>query len=245
MLSAIARAVKPFSLASVRHARSRAGAVNIIRYSEHELVPWKNGQGVTRIVAVQDAEASRSWLWRLSIATVDRDGPFSDFTGYDRVILLLQGAGMTLDFDGHAPAATLDSPFEPLAFDGGWPCHATLLGGPLTDFNVISAADQVSAKAEVVPVKSASTAQAAVSLHHSSPSTATLFYVLQGACRVSGADSGEPILLEAGDCLHVGSTESWSGRAVVAHDDEREHNVALLYRVELSPRVPHRSAAEV
>ncbi len=36
------------------------------------------------------------FLWRVSIADVERDGPFSRFPGIDRTIVLLEGAGMRL-----------------------------------------------------------------------------------------------------------------------------------------------------
>jgi len=67
--------------------------------------------------------------WRLSVASVDRTGPFSDFSGYDRVIMLLEGDGMILDFGGHG-RAVMSRPFVPQRFDGGWETHATLLGAP-------------------------------------------------------------------------------------------------------------------
>ena len=209
-------------------------ALQIIRHDEHQLVPWKNGQGMTRVVAVREDEETRGWLWRLSIATVDRDGPFSDFAGYNRVIMLLKGAGMTLEFGDFAPAEILDERFRPFAFYGGWPCNAKLLHGePLTDFNVISAAGRVSTQADVVPVFAEAT-EATTPLHHSATSMATFFYVLQGTCRVSAAESGESILLSEGDCLHVGdesaSARAWSGRAVGL----KNGGETLLYRLQFS-----------
>ena len=104
-------------------------------------------------------------------------------------------------------------------------------------FNVITAAGRVSTQAEVVPL-AANANQADTSLHHSSSSMATLFFVLQGACHASGADDGEHILLKEGDCLHVRSAESWDGWARAGGDadaDEGERSEALLFRVELSP----------
>ena len=38
--------------------------------------PWKNGGGVTREVAKSPSQAP---FWRLSIANVDQEGPFSSF----------------------------------------------------------------------------------------------------------------------------------------------------------------------
>jgi environmental stress-induced protein Ves len=211
-----------------------AAPTSIIRYREHQLVPWKNGQGFTRVVAA-DKSGALDWLWRLSIAAVDRDGPFSNFCGYDRVIMLLQGEGMTLDFGDHAPAATLDSPFQPFAFNGGWPCNARLIGGPLTDFNIISLADHIVARAEVVTVDPREV-MIGTPLHHSSSALETFYYVLRGACHVGAIDADERFLLSEGDCLRLNDPEPWRGQATAANDEGPQHK-PLLYRIELSQRL--------
>src|SRR5690349_3092686 len=90
--------------------------------------PWKNGGGTTTELC-RDA-TGRPWRWRLSIADVDRSGPFSDFAGYRRFIALLKGCGMALSIDGAAPVV-LDRPYRPFAFDGGARTECTLLGGPV------------------------------------------------------------------------------------------------------------------
>jgi len=38
------------------------------------------------------------FLWRVSIAQIDASGPFSNFTGYSRKMVLLRGAGLRLKF---------------------------------------------------------------------------------------------------------------------------------------------------
>ena len=57
--------------------------------------PWKNGAGLTREIAFGGASAA-DFDWRLSVAEVVRDAPFSAFPGIDRCITLLRGAGMHL-----------------------------------------------------------------------------------------------------------------------------------------------------
>jgi environmental stress-induced protein Ves len=108
--------------------------------------PWRNGGGSTTELA-RDGEAAR-WLWRLSVADVDRSGPFSDFTGYRRIIMLLEGSGMTLSFDC-APPVVLDRRYRPFAFDGGTGTECTLLGGPIRDMNLIVDDAQVEASLDV------------------------------------------------------------------------------------------------
>jgi environmental stress-induced protein Ves len=95
---------------------------------------WKNGGGTTAEIARQ--ESGDRWRWRVSIADVEMSGPFSDFTGYRRVIALLDGAGMALSFD-ETPAVVIDRPYRPFSFDGGWRADCRLIDGPVRDLNLI------------------------------------------------------------------------------------------------------------
>ena len=99
--------------------------------------PWKNGAGLTREIAVGGADAA-DFDWRVSVAEVARDAPFSPFPGIDRCITLLQGAGMRLrSHDGRVDHA-LTTPFAPFEFAGDVALDATLLGGACSDFNVMT-----------------------------------------------------------------------------------------------------------
>ena len=95
--------------------------------------PWKNGAGLTRELAV--APAPDGFDWRLSIAEVARDAPFSAFPGIDRCIVLLDGAGMAL----RLPQCVhpLVQPFTAFEFSGDDAVDARLVDGPTTDFNVM------------------------------------------------------------------------------------------------------------
>ena len=108
---------------------------------DYRVMPWRNGGGTTTELAIAPEgaglEGSRErFLYRISIADVATDGPFSRFDGYDRHIMLLAGAGMTLDCAGHETIA-LTTPFEPHAFAGEWEVHGKLEAGPVRDFNVM------------------------------------------------------------------------------------------------------------
>jgi hypothetical protein len=96
-------------------------------------MPWKNGGGTTSEVLVEPPEGR--FRYRVSIADVASDGPFSRFEGYDRHILLLDGAGMTLDAGEHGAIAL--APYAPRAFSGDWAVTGTLTAGPVRDFNLI------------------------------------------------------------------------------------------------------------
>lgn len=92
---------------------------------------WKNGRGVTRTLAADaDAAAAR---WRVSIADIGRDGPYSRFPGYDRVSVVLTGQGVALHGEG-AELALL--PGVATAFPGDIAWQSRLLGGPAQVLNV-------------------------------------------------------------------------------------------------------------
>lgn len=100
--------------------------------------PWKNGGGVTTelLKEVVDDEV----LWRLSIAAVTQSGQFSDFSGFDRSIMLLNGNGMVLSFDGAERGPTeqrIDQLFVPFAFAGECKTDCRLIDGPVEDFNLM------------------------------------------------------------------------------------------------------------
>lgn len=108
--------------------------------------PWKNGAGLTREIAVAHGAVSAAGFdWRISVAEVARDAPFSAFPGVDRCIVLLRGAGLRLrtataaadNDDDRAIDHCLDTPCAPFHFPGDVPLNATLLGGPTSDFNVM------------------------------------------------------------------------------------------------------------
>jgi len=116
-----------------------AGRIRHLTFAKYRAVPWRNGGGITSEIAVEPegATVDTRFLWRLSLARIDRSGPFSAFEGYDRTIALVTGAGMKLDF-GARGSARVDKLMQPLAFSGEWAPGCELLGGPTEDFNVMT-----------------------------------------------------------------------------------------------------------
>jgi environmental stress-induced protein Ves len=114
-------------------------------------MPWKNGGGVTREIACYPPGAGmEDFEWRISIATIAVDGPFSVFNGIDRVITLLQGAGMRLHSrDGRIDHA-LDKPLMPFAFAGEASLDCSLLSGESQDFNVMTRREKLRASVRVL-----------------------------------------------------------------------------------------------
>lgn len=115
------------------------GRIRHLAFAKYRAVPWRNGGGITSEIAVEPegATVDTRFLWRLSLARIDRSGPFSAFEGYDRTIALVTGAGMKLDF-GTRGSARVDKLMQPLAFSGEWAPGCELLGGPTEDFNVMT-----------------------------------------------------------------------------------------------------------
>ena len=76
-------------------------------------MPWRNGGGVTREYLVHPG--ADAFEWRVSVADVASDGPFSEFAGYERVLTLLSGAGMALTFSARADGETIGGVIAKLA----------------------------------------------------------------------------------------------------------------------------------
>jgi environmental stress-induced protein Ves len=98
--------------------------------------PWRNGGGITRELLTWPS--AQAWGLRISVADIERDGPFSAFAGVDRWFGVLQGAGVRLAFDDGEMHEV--RPGEaPIRFDGGRPLQCVLLDGPTRDLNVMVA----------------------------------------------------------------------------------------------------------
>ena len=100
-------------------------------------MPWKNGLGTTIELLRKNTSDSDEFLWRLSKAAVSSDGAFSNFSGYDRTLVLLCGNGITLEH-GNNKRNVLYKPLQFAKFDGGANTRATLHNGEITDFNIMT-----------------------------------------------------------------------------------------------------------
>ena len=69
--------------------------MHIVRQSEFKASPWKNGGGITH-EAMREPAGGDEFRWRVSVAHIDACGPFSDFAGYARTMVLLRGGGVAL-----------------------------------------------------------------------------------------------------------------------------------------------------
>ncbi|MFD7745640.1 HutD family protein [Streptomyces sp. NPDC059698] len=123
--------------------------VRILRTADRAPVPWKNGGGSVREIAAGPAEAGTgAFDWRVSLADVTADGPFSVFPGVDRVLTVVEGAGMDLVVGGEHHI--VDEPLWPHGFPGDLPTEGFLLGGPVLNLNVMYRRDRTRAETAVV-----------------------------------------------------------------------------------------------
>ena len=112
--------------------------MRILRAGDHRCMPWKNGGGTTTEIAASPAGATLDdFDWRVSMARVERDGPFSAFPGVDRTLTLLSGEGLILSLEGRVPFG-FTRHFEPFPFPADVPAQARLIAGPVTDLNVMT-----------------------------------------------------------------------------------------------------------
>ena len=172
------------------------------------MMPWKNGGGTTAEIAIEPEGAALNadgFIWRLSLATIERAGPFSAFPGVDRTIMLIEGLGMTLT-GNDGTTIVLDQRFRPQDFPGEWSVDCRLSAGPVRDLNLMVNRASAQAQWRVLELDGAAAAL---------PATANgmlLVYVLQGYANCSGieADPGVSRLV-SGETLIADTTEIPAG----------------------------------
>ena len=111
--------------------------LQIVRRSSFKRSPWKNGGGITH-EAMRVPATGDPFRWRVSLAQIDSSGPFSEFAGYDRKMVLLQGPGIELTH-GNGQHQVLKNVGDWVEFAGAVPTHCKLLGGPCMDLNLMVA----------------------------------------------------------------------------------------------------------
>jgi environmental stress-induced protein Ves len=159
--------------------------VQIIRQSSFRTTPWKNGAGVTH-EAVRVPADGAIFHWRVSVATIAASGPFSDFSGYRRCMVLLAGAGVELRFaDG--TRASLREVGALIAFDGGLAAHCELWAGECTDLNLMVSAALPAPRVRVLRLTGTLALDAAAQ-------DSLLIFAIGGAVGVAHAGGGREIL---------------------------------------------------
>ena len=102
--------------------------------ADYRVMPWANGRGTTTELIRVDRGGVLDW--RLSMAQVVEDGPFSRLPGVERNLTVIKGPGFDLVGKGVRLRA---DPRQPVAFSGDLDFRAEGVVAPSVDFNVMVA----------------------------------------------------------------------------------------------------------
>ena len=109
------------------------GSTHSIRADAVAAQPWRNGGGGTReLLRCPDDE---HWVLRISLADIERDGPFSSFPATQRWFAVVEGEGVVLRFGDQLQRMSVES--APLCFDGAAPPDCHLVRGATRDLNLM------------------------------------------------------------------------------------------------------------
>ncbi|MCL6300269.1 HutD/Ves family protein [Streptomyces kronopolitis] len=179
--------------------------MRILRARERAAAPWSNGGGVTREIAAHPPGAGwDGFAWRVSLADVTRDGPYSPLPGVRRILTVVDGTGLELTVDG--AVRLLPGGHRPFGFPGGAATGSRLLDGPVINLNVMLREGRADATVEIVrgtwaPGPSPSASPLASSPPSLSPSSGggpdpvggLLVVALEGGTRLTvPGETGEP-----------------------------------------------------
>ena len=193
----------------------------LLQPADYARMPWKDGGGQTTEIAVHPAGATLAdFDWRVSIADITADGPFSGFPGVDRTLVLLSGAGVRLTGTTHT--AELRVPYEPYAFSGDDATACALVDGPVRDFNLMLRRGRVRGRIVVVREEAA----------RIEPARWRACHAAAGA--VECLVPGHPPVAVAQDCTVVIDDADAATSGVIAVNPVSADAVALVAVIELA-----------
>ncbi|MCW5733498.1 MAG: HutD family protein [Enhydrobacter sp.] len=157
--------------------------ITLIDPSRFRRTPWKNGGGITVDIAEQGD------VWRFGRTPITESGPFSDYTGFDRLQVLVAGRGLVLE----TPEGELDlrTPFKPVHFSGDTAVTSRLEAGPVEVVNLIG--DRTTVRLALAVLGEGSTLGVDAGTH--------LVYTPQGAATLE--IDGKPEELALDHCLRI------------------------------------------
>jgi len=168
-------------------------------------VRWKNDGGWTTEIAREPADPASDFVWRISIADIESDGPFSSFPGVARELMLLAGSGIELDIDD-APPFRLSERFQRVRFEGESRVECRLLAGATRDFNVMTQRDAVRAEVMGRPLVGSM-------VLFPEAGVVWLAHLVSGAAEAR--TDGEAARIEIGDTLRIDFASRDDGRVVI------------------------------
>ncbi|KOT31981.1 hypothetical protein ADK47_26775 [Streptomyces rimosus subsp. rimosus] len=191
---------------------AREGArVRVLRAAGRTASAWSNGGGVTREIAAAPPGAGwDAFDWRVSLAEVGRDGPYSQLPGVDRVLTVAEGAGLELTVDGTRHVLPAHRPF---AFPGDAPTGCRLLDGPVVNFNVMLRRGRATATVELTRDRYAAAPRPATAPREPGEERTRLIVALSGRTTLDGhGPAAPPVPLEHHDAALLLADEGVSLR---------------------------------
>ena len=119
--------------------------ITLLKPSQYRRMPWKNGGGTATDVAT---DSTGGEVWRFGRTAIPVPGPFSDYTGYDRVQVVIGGRGLVLD--GPNGEIDLRTPFKVVRYKGELPLVSRLESGPVEVVNLIGLRAKVTVDMQVL-----------------------------------------------------------------------------------------------
>ena len=180
-------------------------------------MPWANGGGSTRQVAIDppDGSLQRGFRWRVSCAHVASDGPFSRLPGIDRSLWLVRGSGMRLRFADRE--VVLRELMQRADFAGEDEVRAELLGGPCEDCNVMTRRGVVAAHSMVERLSDGER-------RNLEPAQQRLLLILAGSVSVADGCQVAAVQLSAGDAAQL---DAQASHTLIAHAPSTVLSVSL------------------
>ena len=114
-------------------------------FRDHVSMPWPNGAGIT--YEIVRAPESGDFDWRISLADIDNDCPFSVMPGVDRGIVLMEGGHMVL---ANSDESIRVDELVVFNYPGEVAFNCTLPSGPAKDLNIMTRRNKFSSKTEVL-----------------------------------------------------------------------------------------------
>ena len=134
-LQEYSRPPRPSAIAMRTSTAVKPPPLKLLRAATYRAMPWRNGKGMTLEIA-RDPATGEAFTWRLSLADIAQDGPFSAYPGYRRALVLVHGDDLRLRFHRHG-TQRLSPARRGTRFEGEWHTACAIPHGPCTDLSLI------------------------------------------------------------------------------------------------------------
>jgi environmental stress-induced protein Ves len=128
----------------------------VIRYADYPVAPWRNGLGLTREVIAAgagngggDGVRDGGFDWRVSMAQITSEAPFSFYPGIRRTLAVVDGGALELVVEGQKQRIGVGD--AAVTFAGDATVSARPLDAQVTDLNLM--ADEEHWAGSIVPLR--------------------------------------------------------------------------------------------